>query len=960
MFYKMIENKCNEWYTSPDCTVKDIIEYIETTGQMRDAQIEAIKIYLFLKIKCGCNPLEELFKQGAFNTIDLDAVELSKDTREYLKNNPAASALFEYACLKNDKEEQVSEKLEKQIKKEPGSVNYNEIFNKVFYGVSYTDYLFSLPMGAGKTYLMAAFIYLDLYFASREPNNPAFAHNFIIFAPSGLKSSVVPSLKTIQNFNPAWIIPEPAATDLKRMISFEVLDQNKTQSKSNKTKNPNVQKIANHQPLDELFGFVAVTNAEKVILDRIQEKNGQISLFEESDDDKDRQANELRNLIGKLPSLSIFIDEVHHAVSDEIKLRAVVSKWAEQHTVNSVIGFSGTPYLEKAEKFKVTDSLSVGTSEITNIVYYYPLISGVGNFLKRPVVKIADMPDSSMIIEKGVREFFDMYKDTVYADGLVAKLGIYCGTIEKLEELVYPLVSRITAEYGLSSDVILKFHKGNKQYPQPADSQMQFDVLDKSISRIRIVLLVQIGKEGWDCRSLTGIVLSQEGDCPTNMVLQTSCRCLRQVIKGNPETALIYLNKSNAEKLNVQLEKQHHITLKEFMEANNEKKDLKRYSRVEYLKLPSVEFYQLKINYSTITAQKADPKADIEISANSAKRSASIIKTTDLSMDETNTSISIDDSEHGKEQATFNSWLYGIMRDGFGSPSMSQMEKYTDALKSIFEKITYEKGELRYYSSKYDRKIVEANIRKAFCDKYDFNTVEECIPENANLLNISNFTSEVYTNTPADYYPNQAIVENIMLDDKGKLKIDAKTQQLIDLAIETGNDQIAADLKAKATSHKNKDRSFHYLPYHTDSGFEQIFLKEVLSFDEIESLGLEVYYNGDRAMTEFKIKCYRQVGKQWNYVGMYTPDFLVIKRKDGEIHKIIIVETKGEIYAKDTAFKYRKEFMETEFLKQNNAAFGYERFDYLYLEDSLSEKDRILLTHKKICEFFKEDNNNAN
>ena len=35
----------------------------------------------------------------------------------------------------------------------------------MFYNVSYADYLISLPMGAGKTYLMAAFIYLDLYFA---------------------------------------------------------------------------------------------------------------------------------------------------------------------------------------------------------------------------------------------------------------------------------------------------------------------------------------------------------------------------------------------------------------------------------------------------------------------------------------------------------------------------------------------------------------------------------------------------------------------------------------------------------------------------------------------------------------------------------------------------------------------------------------------------------------------------
>lgn len=56
-----------------------------------------------------------------------------------------------------------------------------------------------------------------------------------------------------------------------------------------------LESFANHQPLPELFGLVAVTNAEKVILDRIKEKNGQISMFEESDDDKDRQANELRN-----------------------------------------------------------------------------------------------------------------------------------------------------------------------------------------------------------------------------------------------------------------------------------------------------------------------------------------------------------------------------------------------------------------------------------------------------------------------------------------------------------------------------------------------------------------------------------------------------------------------------------------------------------------------------------------
>ena len=952
MFYKMIERARDRWYASPECTVADLITYMTQRGYMRDAQIEAIKTYLYLKVACNCQPLKKLFCQGAFNTLVLDDLEISKSTREFLKGRKAAAALLEYALLTNEAGDQVSPKLEQQIKKNPESIDYEQVFTDAFYGVSYTDYLFSLPMGAGKTYLMAAFIYLDLYFASQEPNNPAFAHNFIVFAPSGLKSSVVPSLKTIQKFDPSWVIPEPAASALKRQISFEVLDQGKTANKSNKTKNPNVQKIANHQPLSELFGLVAVTNAEKVILDRIQEKKGQLSFFEESDDDKDRQANELRNLIGKLPGLAIFIDEVHHAVSDEIKLRAVVNRWAVNNTVNSVIGFSGTPYLEKAEKIAIADKLSVATAEITNIVYYYPLIAGVGNFLKRPVVKISDIADSSVIIEAGVREFLNTYKDKTYAGGFTAKLGIYCGTIEKLEEVVYPLVSRIVNEYGMSADVILKFHKGNKQYPQPADSQMQFDTLDNPISRVRIVLLVQIGKEGWDCRSLTGIILSQEGDCPKNMVLQTSCRCLRQLEKGMPETALIYLNDSNADKLNAQLQQQHRISLKEFQEAGSDSKVLKRYDRTKYLKLPKIDFYQLRVNYVTQQLEAANPVRDVPHADRGSKLAQAVVKTTDLTM-ETQT-IQVDDEERGTVPATFSAWLMDIVKGSFGTLTMAQLKPHEGELRVLFDTITYERDGSRYYSSKYDRRVVEANVRKAFCDRRSFTTTEELIPQESSLLNIANFTATVSTTTPADYYPKQDLVERIILDDKGKLKVDANTKKLMELAEATGNTAILEMLRKQNSSHPQKNRSFHYLPYRTDSSFEQTFLDQVLAMAEVENMDLEVYYNGDRAMTEFKIKCYKGDAGAWRYVGMYTPDFLIVKRKDGKIHKAIIVETKGAIYANDPTFKDKRSFMEREFTRQNNKVFGYERFEYLYLEDSFPEAERIRLTHEMICAFFKE------
>ena len=153
-----------------------------------------------------------------------------------------------------------------------------------------------------------------------------------------------------------------------------------------------------------------------------------------------------------------------------------------------------------------------------------------------------------------MNEFLDNYYDIKYDNKYWSKLAIYCaGDIENLEKVVYPQVKKLVESRALNpEEIILKHHGGNKKYPQPADSATEFASLDTELSQKRIILLVQIGKEGWDCRSLTGVILSQKGDCPSKMVLQTSCRCLRQVEKGKQEKALIYLNKYNAQILEKQ------------------------------------------------------------------------------------------------------------------------------------------------------------------------------------------------------------------------------------------------------------------------------------------------------------------------------------------------------------------------------------------------------------------------
>ena len=121
----------------------------------------------------------------------------------------------------------------------------------------------------------------------------------------------------------------------------------------------------------------------------------------------------------------------------------------------------------------------------------------------------------------------------------------------------------------------------------------------------------------------------------------------------------------------------------------------------------------------------------------------------------------------------------------------------------------------------------------------------------------------------------------------------------------------------------------------------------------IKGKKLEAYFNGDDNLTNFKIDCYKRKGHGWQYIGKYVPDFLLLSRDaDGGIHKIIIIETKGEVYA--DKFADRRKFMETEFVSRNNESFGYDRFRFLYLEDTLKKDERERMTLDAIDDFFQE------
>lgn len=948
----MINSARDRWFESSDCSVKEMIEYMERKGEMRQSQIDAIKTYLYLKIHCDKKPLWELFAQGYFNDeINLDEVELKSGVRKILEENPSAMALFQYSCLKDEKDASIFDKLNKEIKTNAENINFRQVIKDMFNGISFTNYLFSLPMGGGKTFLMASFIYLDLAFALNEPENSNFAHNFIICVPSGLKNSVVPSLRSIKDFDATWILPEETVKQVKEILKFEVLDEIKTDNKSNKVKNPNVQKVASYQPFNTLMGLVLVTNAEKVIIDNINiDKAGQTSI----DDFKasERATNELKRIISQIPNLQVMVDEVHHLANDNIKLNHVVEYWKINGSMNCLIGFSGTPYYNKKQKLAVTKNWTYTYTQIPFVVNHYPLLNAIRDFLKTPRLIKSTSNDYLYIIEQGLKEFFDNYKDKVYFDGTCAKVAIYCGRIAKLRVEVYQKCVEVARLYGLNPDEAILAYHGNDStntYICTEEEKKAFRLLDYPQSKVRIVLLSQIGKEGWNCKSLTGVILSQEGDCPKNMVLQTACRCLRQVDKNDEnETALICLNESNYKVLDSELAKEQRTTIEEI--SNIQKREffeIQRFDRTKHLNLPSVEMFQLKVKFQSVKCDDKKTVGERLKEINPIKKIVTKSAIKDIA-DRDNSVIEFAGG-YGNKLASFSQWLVEIAKGSLGLLKVANLLQYQDIIKELFNKITFEKDGLRYFNQLFDNEEVMSEIRKAYQDKWTFVSSEEVVGETKSLLNSENWTSTIKTDSSFRFYPMKGIIEQILMADRTKSPFTAEQQRKIKVLKENGMEDMIKNNFPLAIEVENRDKSFHYLPYNfSQSAFEEKTLKNIFKLPAFNDKQLEVYYNGDRAMTEFKIRCFKKKGEAWRYIGVYTPDFLIVQRKNDKIDKALIIETKGQGFANDKLFNDKMEFVKNKFLEINKEKFGY-----FYVQDDEEENVVLEKLNNKINELFK-------
>ena len=408
------------------------------------------------------------------------------------------------------------------------------------------------------------------------------------------------------------------------------------------------------------------------------------------------------------------------------------------------------------------------------------------------------------------------------------------------------------------------------------------------------------------------------------------------------------MNKFNADTLNKQLKQQQNITLQEF----NSKKEqtirwIERHSRMEKMQVPPIDFYQLKVSYQTLIVEEGlNVSYRLKDDSLLKKSVMNLIHQQDM---EGNIIGHSEEEQEDNVQISFNHWLQMLVKESFHTCPMIELKKYIPELTSIFKQIVVEKEDGYYFNHEYDQYQIRSLIRQAFLPKRSFETKEEVIPTKANLLRIESLVSPIEA-IDNRYYPSNDVVEEILEWDNKAETPELSEEVLKKLEELKALDIDVSSLVPKKAPNPEWEKTYHYLPYHFDSGLEIEYFKESI-LPTLKDKNLEVYFNGDDTLTDFKIDCYRQNGnKGWQYIGKYVPDFLLINRNiDKQIHKVIIIETKGEGFA--GKFAERKEFMKT-FIQKNNEKFGYPRFDFLYLEDTISREERERRTIQAIDNFF--------
>ncbi|MFX3673878.1 MAG: TnsA endonuclease N-terminal domain-containing protein [Paenisporosarcina sp.] len=787
-FYFQNKSKIRTKYRVLTRKFLDFNNYENRDSFLRQPQFEALEIYIFLKEYQDNKKIHDIFtdwyeKQNGFEIRSDIGVGKDEQITLFMMN------------------------LEE----------YKDVFGRMKkYEQDYANYIFALTMGTGKTILMATCIFYEFLLANKFPKDNRFCHNALVFAPD---KTVLESLREIQTFDKSKVVPPEYLSWLDSNLKIHYLEDTGTTLNT----------------IDRSKYNIIISNTQKIILKRQQKEKTKVDTlfdlakntgtgyddlsdlygFDQPSEEGELITNQRFAKLTRLGNLGIFIDEAHHAFGDSLakdmglknaktSLRLTINELADslEKSGTSVVGcynYTGTPY--------------AGMEVFPEVVYAYGLTAAINKgYLKNVSIDGYTNPKSNEFLKLVVEDFWERYDDNRY-EGMLPKLAIFASSVDELQNELRPQLEELLNELGISTDKILVNVGDNKLTRN--DDIREFNRLDTPQSNKQFILLVNKGREGWNCRSLFGVALFRTPKSKV-FVLQATMRCLR-AIGPVQETAKVYLSEDNLVILNDELTKNFRLNVDELNQIDNGK-----------------EKYQIRVTAPPI---KVKLNRTQKLHSLREKEVSDVIE------------FEIEKLDLSKYE------LRKISQEGFqGSKKIS--------------------GDLTHYRAKrrFSRYTLVAEIAK-YLNKPCLEIEKIMSNANPNIEALAELTS-TYNELLYDHII--PILFNRLYDLKPYESNEEYEIQLVKEPKEgfyqvTAKPELVAELSG-TDYNALKEKSFHLDTYCFDSRPEMKFFKDVVNAEEVK----KIYFTGmlTHGQTDFYIQ---YIDPDSRTVRNYYPDFLVEK-----------------------------------------------------------------------------------
>ena len=503
---------------------------------LRKPQFEALEMYVFIKEFMNNAQVYELFddwrnKRNRFS-------EASYYSNGQLRLGDALT-------------EKQTDVLFKQMKK---------------YRESYPNYIYALTMGLGKTILMGTCIFYEFLLAKKYPKDKRFCHNALVFAPD---KTVLQSLREIMIFDKTKVVPPEYARVLDSNIKFHFLDESGT---------------VLHTIDDSDFNII-ISNTQKIIIKKKRKEAtpGEVLFGSNSSllsavyggddseddawDDSTLMDNQRFKKLCRLPQLGVYVDEAHHLFGADLEkqirssganktsLRDTINLLAANTSIVACYNYTGTPYVKN--------------QLLPEVVYAYGLRESIWNGYLKDADPIGfENVKSDEFLNATVTKFWQKYGGRIY-DNLNPKLAIYAANVEEAVNEVVPALEEILTRLEIPTTSIL-LNVGDSKYTKDEDIRNfnNLDVPGSEGNEKQFVVLVEKGKEGWNCRSLFGVALYRSPKSNI-FVLQATMRCLR-AITDERLTATVFLSKENYDTLDDELHKNFNMEISDIKNTSTD------------------------------------------------------------------------------------------------------------------------------------------------------------------------------------------------------------------------------------------------------------------------------------------------------------------------------------------------------------------------------------------------------